>query len=90
MRKSTISLIIVCVMIGLTAFNMRGLKDVEGAKRVLEDQGYTHVNITGLRSFKCGGKDLWRTGFKATNDAGRTVHGTVCTTLFKSSNIRFD
>jgi len=90
MRKSTISLIIVCVMIAFTAFNMRGLKDPEGAKRVLEDQGYTHVNITGLRSFSCGGKDLWRTGFKATNEAGRVIHGTVCTTLFKSSNIRFE
>lgn len=90
MRKSTTSLIIVCFMISFIAFTMRGLKDPEGAKRVLEDQGYTHVNITGLRSFSCGNRELWRTGFKAMNQAGRVVRGTVCTTLFKSSNIRFE
>ena len=62
----------------------------DSAKRVLEENGYTHIEITGYRWFACDEKDTFSTGFRATNAAGKPISGVVCSGLFKKSTIRFD
>ena len=65
--------------------------DPEGAKRVLENQGYTNVEITGWKPFSGDKNDFYETGFRAKSPNGMTVEGTVTKgLLFKGSTIRFE
>ena len=60
-------------------------------KKILEDQGYTEVEITGYSFFACSKDDWYHTGFRAKSPIGRPVSGTVCSGLvFKSHTIRLD
>ena len=61
----------------------------ESTKDLLEDQGYENVEITGYRFFQCNDNELFRTGFKAENEQGNEITGTVCSGFF-SSTIRYD
>ena len=62
----------------------------EDAKRVLEAQGFSNIEITGYNFFGCGKDDVYHTGFVAIGQNGQTVEGTVCSgLLFKGSTIRF-
>lgn len=61
----------------------------DAAQKVLEDQGYTHIQITGYRWFTCG-EDTFSTGFKAVNPSGHAVSGVVCAGWMKGNTIRFD
>lgn len=67
-----------------------GCSDAENAKRVLEQQGYTNVQITGARAWGCSDDDIYRTGFRATSPAGIVLTGVVCRNAMKASTIRFD
>lgn len=61
----------------------------EQAKRVLEDQGYTKVEITGEKSwFPCSQGDMFITKFRANSVTGKEVKGVVCSGLFKGSTTR--
>lgn len=62
----------------------------EKATRILEQQGYTHIVITGWRPFACDDQDNFATGFKAVNVQGHEVTGVVCDGIFKNATIRFD
>jgi hypothetical protein len=65
--------------------------DPKDATRILADQGYTNIQITGYSWFSCSKDDTYRTGFTATAPSGRQVSGTVCAgLLFKNSTIRFE
>jgi hypothetical protein len=65
--------------------------DPKTATRVLEDQGYTNIQMTGYTLFSCSPDDTFHTGFSAKSPAGRQVSGTVCAgLLFKNSTIRFE
>lgn len=60
------------------------------ARRILEQQGYTNIEIKGYSLLTCSEDDWFRTGFKATSPAGQQVQGVVCRGLFfKNSTIRF-
>ena len=61
----------------------------ETASKVLESQGYTHIQITGYRYFICG-NDTFSTGFKAVSPTGQEVSGAVCAGWMKGHTIRFD
>ena len=69
---------------------MTGCTDNEGAERVLRQNGYTDISITGYKPFTCSKDDVFSTGFSAKAPGGQTVTGSVCTGLFKSHTIRFD
>jgi hypothetical protein len=58
--------------------------------RLLEQRGYTNIEITGYKFFACGQDDLTHTGFKAKNMAGNTIEGTLCCGILKSCTIRFE
>lgn len=58
--------------------------------RVLSDQGYTNITITGYRWFTCDKNDTFCTGFKATTATGKQVTGAVGAGWFKGATIRLD
>ncbi len=64
--------------------------DAKTASRVLDENGYTEVEMTGYNFFACSREDFYHTGFIAVSSNGRSVEGTVCSgLLFKNSTIRF-
>jgi len=67
-----------------------GLSDEADMKRILEDDGYTEVQYTEIRSMACGQDDLYRTGFSAINANDKKVTGAVCSGPFKGNTIRLD
>ena len=67
-----------------------GCTNPQGARRLLSNQGYTNIQITGYKFFACGEGDWYATGFRATNPVGKIVTGCVCEGVFKNSTIRFD
>lgn len=70
---------------------MTGCTQPQSAERILTQQGYTHIEMTGWRPFSCGHDDSFATGFKAQTVNGSQVTGVVCEGLiFKASTIRLD
>jgi hypothetical protein len=61
-----------------------------GARKVLADQGYTNVEITGWKAFTCGKGYEFSTGFKAMSIAKRPVSGAVCDGLMTGAVIKLD
>ena len=72
------------------AISLQGCTDKEGAMRVLQQNGYKDITITGYRWGMGGEKDTYVTGFEATSPSGSRVSGAVCSGIFKGSTIRFD
>lgn len=67
-----------------------GCTDKKGTQKLLEQEGYIKVEITGLNFLSCGQYDWFRTGFIAYKNDKR-ISGTVCKgLLFKGKTIRFD
>lgn len=69
--------------------SLAGCSAPERAKRVLDNSGYTEIEITGYSPFSCGEDDTFSTGFKAKNANGKVVEGTVCSGWFKDGTVRF-
>lgn len=68
-----------------------GCTDAPNATRVLEQNGYKDVQMTGYRWFICGDDYTYQTGFAATNIAsGQHVTGAVCSGIFKGNSIKLD
>lgn len=60
------------------------------ARKALDAQGFTDIEITGWAPFSCGEDDAFSTGFRARNVNGKVVQGVVCSGLiFKNSTIRW-
>lgn len=62
----------------------------EEATRVLRQQGYKNIEITGWRPWMKAKDDAYSTGFRATSPGGEVVTGAVTGALFKGSTIRLD
>ena len=76
---------------GVAAFGaveLVGLSDEAGARKVLDNQGWTPVKHEGHVFFGCGKGDLWRDEFVAKNPAGKEVEVIVCQGIFKGATIR--
>jgi len=64
--------------------------DEHNAMRVLQENGYRNVQLTGYGWFACSKDDTFRTSFIAISPNGSQVKGTVCSGfIFKNSTIRF-
>lgn len=85
MKKFILGLVVTSLSISLVACT-----DNPKTIKVLSDQGYTNITITGYKAFSCNSDDTIRTGFTATSIAGKSVSGTVCTGFLKGSTIRLD
>ena len=67
-----------------------GCADAPTALRVLAQNGYTNIVITGYRWGMGGEDDTYVTGFTATSPTGIAVTGAVCSGWMKGATIRFD
>jgi hypothetical protein len=85
-------IIFVVILLAVLGFGLAGgCKDAAGTKRVLAQNGYTNIVITGWRPFMKSEKDWYSTGFEATSPNGAKVTGAVTSGLFwKGNTIRFD
>ncbi len=57
---------------------------------VLQNAGYTSIEVTGYRPLMAGRDDTYSTGFRAKAPNGRIVTGAVTGGPFKGQTIRFD
>lgn len=57
-------------------------------KRILKEDGYTDISITGSDIIRCGRGDKKGTTFTAKNAAGNKVSGVVCCGVVKGCTIR--
>jgi hypothetical protein len=80
--KITIPLLLICLLLSACSAP-------DDAHRILDEQGYTNIQIGGYVFMMCSVDDLFSTYFTATNAIGRQVTGAVCSGLAKGSTIRF-
>ncbi len=73
-------LIVVALLIACT--------DAPNTERVLREQGYTAIKITGYAAWMCSEKDNFATAFEAKSPAGINVKGAVCSGFLKGNTIR--
>lgn len=67
-----------------------GCTNEDAARTTLRKSGFRQVEITGYKPFQCGKDDATSTGFRATNQIGERVEGTVCCGRWsKGCTIRF-
>jgi len=79
------------LMASVLALGLAACTNAPDATRILEENGYTSVQITGYNWLSCSKDDNVHTGFIAKSPNGRQVTGTVCSgLLFKNSTIRFE
>jgi hypothetical protein len=64
--------------------------DEQVAKKALDRNGYTDIQMTGYDFFGCSKGDFFHTGFSGKDSKGNEVRGTVCSGLFRGSYIRID
>lgn len=72
----------------LIAIGTGSCTDENGARRTLEGQGFTDIQLHGQNFFACG-QDPFSTRFSAVNPKGRRVMGTVCCGVVKDCTVRF-
>jgi len=73
----------------IIAIFFTGCTSKEEAERVLQNEGYTNIKITGYDFLACSTDDIFHTGFIAMNREGKVIEGTVCSGWFKGSTIRY-
>lgn len=74
----------------LLILSMAACTNGKKSYKVLENEGYKNIRITGWKAFKCSEDDLYSTGFEADNANNKHVSGTVCGGGFKGYTIRID
>lgn len=95
MRRKTVSqlkafFVTVSIGVPLCLGLAGGCTRPETAVRVLNQQGYTDVEITGWRPLMQDKNEMFSTGFRATSPHGDAVTGAVTSGLFKANTIRLD
>lgn len=78
------------IIIILSIFLLSACTDEETAQRVLEENGFTDIKLTGHKSWCCAKDDHMSTGFTAKTLSGKTVSGCVCNSWGKGATIRFE
>lgn len=86
----TLILIVICILLWIFVCQNTSCTNEPGARKVLEQNGYTDVRLTGYKAWCCGDEDWYSTGFKATNPSGNKVTGCVCQGVTKGATIRFE
>ena len=77
------------IAIFLCSVLLSSCSGVSTSEILLEEQGYTNVEIKGFNPFACSQDDFYRYNFTATNQNGKQVKGVVCSAPLKGSTIRF-
>ena len=84
--KSIVSLF---VLFFILCFFLTSCNGNATSTTILEEQGYTNVEITGFNPFACSQDDMYRLNFTATSPNGTPVRGVVCSAPLKGYTIRF-
>jgi hypothetical protein len=74
----------------LLAVILSGCTAPDRTVRVLEDAGYSNIEIQGYAWFSCSEDDTYATRFTAQGPTGRQASGAVCAGLLKGATIRLD
>ncbi len=61
----------------------------DAARRVLEAQGITVIELGGYDFFACSEDDMYRTRFEGVGPTGKPVSGTVCSGWLKGATVRY-
>lgn len=56
--------VIALIVLGVCVIKGFWMIDTQGANRVLQEQGYKNIQITGYRWFTCDKSDYFHTGWK--------------------------
>lgn len=81
--KKMLALAVACALLA-------GCYSSNDARKALQAEGFTDIQITGHAWFACSEDDFYNTSFTAKNAQGKTVSGAVCSgVLFKNSTIRW-
>lgn len=64
--------------------------DPNDARRALEAQGITNVQIGGYAVFGCGNRDRFRSKFTGIGVNGKPVSGVVCNSWLRGTTVRYD
>jgi len=89
--KITLRIIVaVAVIAVLVLVFPHGCIQPDKTRRVLSQQGYTDIEITGWRPFTADKNDTFSTGFKAKSPNGSVVTGAVTSGWLKGSTVRMD
>lgn len=64
--------------------------DAAEAKRVIEAQGITNVQVTGYAWFGCGNDDDYGSNWTGTGANGKPVGGVICGGWLKGYTVRFN
>lgn len=81
----TLVLLMIIVLLMFTSCT-----DTVSTQKLLIAQGYSHVEITGMRPWMRSHGDIYSTGFRAVSPNGSVVTGAVTKGWFKGQTIRFD
>lgn len=84
-RKSMYTIFALLIVLGIC-----GCTSTDESTRILRQQGYTEIQLTGYRVFTCSDDDSFHTGFRARSVNGSVVTGTVCSGFLKGATIRLD
>lgn len=79
--------VIICIVI---VTRIGGCSDPEGTERVLRQQGFTEVEVTGWRPLSASKGDVYSTGFRAKAPNGESVTGAVTSGFWKGHTVRLD
>ena len=83
--------IIISLLLLLIVIFLDSCSDPSTSRRILEENGYTDIQITGYKWVGCSNDDDYTTGFQAISPAGALISGTVCSSMFwKNATIRFN
>lgn len=88
--KLTEILLAVAIAFGLIFIIPSACTRPEQATRILIQNGYSNIEITGWRPFAAGKDDTFATGFSAISPSGHQVTGAVTSGWFKGGTIRLD
>lgn len=87
MKKKTPLKLLTISILGLLFY----YKDPDAsAKRVLQEQGYNNIKMTGHQFLMCGDNDVYARGFTAYTKDSILVKGCVCSGINKGYTIRFE
>ena len=70
---------------------LAGCTQPDHARKVLEGQGYTEIQMQGYDWLNCSKDDMYHDKFTAKGPTGKPVAGVVCAgLLFRGATIRLD
>lgn len=75
-------------IVAVATLALVGCSDAPTAERVLRQQNYKDIRITGYSWSGCSRDDDFATGFIARAPNGEMVEGVVCSGWFKGATVR--